>query len=345
MYASLAGDFQTRSNCELIFFGVAEGVASNPQTRIGDPNNKVVTAQDAQCRPQTVAGSVLPANFDQVVAIINTAHQVRETVVQAATGLDFNSVVRLTDFYSASEMRLPPNPLAQLDANNELDSATAAKITQGKQLFSSLGCDGCHRSSDTRHPYTDGKNHGSGSTWTQTFVNTYLTDPRLLALLPQGIPQVMRQAIASNTADREINIHVDPIDYFIPVCFDLNTCLVFEDPLAVRGNAKAEGDRLTALIKVNLANADRGFVPGNVRGAPQSNTPSLRGIWFQTNFLRHGLGRSLREAILAPGHPLLNAGENGFAVDALGNKDVHGATSKMSASDLDALSLFVQSIE
>jgi hypothetical protein len=96
---------------------------------------------------------------------------------------------------------------------------------------------------------------------------------------------------------------------------------------------------------VNLANVDRGFVPGNVRGQPQANTPSLRGIWFQNNFLRHGLARSLKEAILAPGHPLLSATENGFAVDAAGNRDVHGATSKMTQADFDALNLFVQSIE
>jgi hypothetical protein len=347
MYASLAGDFQTRSNCELIFFGVAEGVASNPATRVGDPANRIRSGQDANCRPQTVAGSVLPANFDQVAQIIAAEHQVRDQLVQAATGLDFNSVVRLTDFYSASEMRLPPNPLTYLAAHNELDSGTASKITQGKQVFNTAGCGNCHDPNSARHPYTDGKNHGSGSTWASTFVNTYATDPRLLALLPNGIPQVMLQAIApnQNQADREINIHVDPIDFFIPVCFDLNTCLVFEDPLTVRGNARAEGARLEALVKVNLANADRGFVPGNVRGSPQANTSSLRGIWFQNNFLRHGLAHSLKEAVLAPGHPLLGNGENGFAIDALGNKDVHGATSKLSAADFDALSLFIQSIE
>ena len=49
--------------------------------------------------------------------------------------------------------------------------------------------------------------------------------------------------------------------------------------------------------------------------------------------------------MLAPGHPLLGAGERGLAVDALGKFDVHGATSAMSAAEFDALFLFVQSIE
>ena len=195
-----------------------------------------------------------------------------------------------------------------------------------------------------RHPFTDGLNHGSGSGWTTDFVNIYNTDARITTAIG-GIPQVMLEAITPGVADREINIHLDPIDYFEPFCFDLTTCLVFEDPLAVRGNLSAESARLDALIKVNLANVDRGFVPGNLRGQPQSNTPSLRGIWFQSNFLRHGHAHSLKEAILAPGHPLLGAGENGYAIDALGHTDVHGATSKMGAADFEALSLYVPSIE
>ncbi|HZJ62249.1 MAG TPA: hypothetical protein VFD36_01900, partial [Kofleriaceae bacterium] len=132
---------------------------------------------------------------------------------------------------------------------------------------------------------------------------------------------------------------------FEPFCFDLQTCLVFEDPIAVRGNQALETQRLDALIKVNLANVDRGFIPGNVRGQPQSNTPSLRGIWYQTNFLRHGVAHSLKEAVLAPGHPALGPGELGYAIDALGHTDVHGQTSKLSKDDVEALNLYVQSIE
>jgi len=120
---------------------------------------------------------------------------------------------------------------------------------------------------------------------------------------------------------------------------------VFEDPIAVRGNQALESQRLDALIKINLANADRGFIPGNVRGQPQSNTPSLRGIWYQTNFLRHGAAHSLKEAVLAPGHPALGQGELGFAIDALGHTDVHGQTSKLSKDEVEALNLYVQSIE
>jgi len=155
----------------------------------------------------------------------------------------------------------------------------------------------------------------------------------------------MLEAISSSTVDREINIHLDPIDYFAPFCFDVTSCLVFEDPLAVRGNNTAETERLDALVRINLANADRGFVPGNVRGQPKSNTPSLRGNWFQSNYLRHGHAHTLKEAVLAPGHPLLAEGEQGFAVNALGAFDVHGTTSKLSVDDFDALYSFVLSIE
>jgi hypothetical protein len=350
-YASLAADFQTRGNCELIEFGFTEGIDSDPAQRVGDPANKVVTAQDTQCRPVTRVGAVLPDNFAQIGAIIAQAHTVRDQVVKNATtalaagGLDFATVTRFTDFYSVSEIRLPPNPLTYLAKNKQLDTATAAKVTQGATVFMTAGCGNCHNPNNFRAPYTDDLNHGSGNNWAADFVNRYGTDPRLIALLPNGVPNAMTDAIRSSTPDREINIHLDPIDFFIPGCFDVNTCLVFEDPALATPGSQAETDRLSAIIKVNLANVDRGFVPGNVRGQPQVNTPSLRGIWFQNNFLRHGLARSLKEAILAPGHPLLGPGETGFAIDALGHKDVHGTTSTMSAADFDALNLFVQSIE
>ncbi len=343
-YAALAADFQTRTNCELIEFGFTEGMASDPATRVGDPANRFRNGQDAQCRPDTSGPSLLPVNFNQIAGIITAQKQVREQVVQAATGLGYNDTARTVDFYSVSELRLPPNPLTYLAKQNQLDSTTAAQITKGRDLFTSAGCANCHDPGNARHPYTDGLEHGAGVGWAASFVDTYATDARIVNTIG-SIPQNMLEAIKGSTPDREINIHLDPIDYFIPACFDVTSCLVFEDPLAVRGNNAAESERLDAIIKVNLANVDRGFVPGNVRGQPSSNTASLRGIWFQSNFLRNGRAHTLKEAILAPGHKLLGTGENGYAIDALGNIDVHGTTSTMSAADFDALYLFVQSIE
>jgi DNA-binding beta-propeller fold protein YncE/cytochrome c551/c552 len=344
-YTSLAADAQSRTNCELIAFGLTEGMGSDPATRVGDPGNRVTNGQDAQCRPVTVAGQVLPVNFAQILQVIAAQKLVRDQVVRQVTGLSFADVSRAVDFYSVHELRLPPNPLTYLAARNELDSASAAKITQGKALFQQAGCANCHDPLSSRHPYTDGANHGAGSTWTNAFVDTYKADQRLLNIIATGIPQVLLEAIPPGTGDREINIHLAPIDFFIPFCFDLDSCLVFDDPLAVRGNNAAETQRLDALVQVNLNNADRGFIPGNVVGQPQTNTPSLRGMWFQTNFLRTGNAHSLKETTLAPGHPLLGSNETGYAVDSLGNKDVHGSTSKMSAAEFEALSLFVQSIE
>jgi hypothetical protein len=287
---------------------------------------------------------VLPDNFQQIAGIIAAQKLVREQVVRAATGLAFNDVARLVDFYSVSEMRLPPNPLTYLANRNELDGPTSAKLERGRALFTTAGCANCHDPGNQRHPYSDGLEHGAGVGWAARFVDTYITDRRVVDSIG-SIPQVMLEAISGSSADREINVHLDPIDYFAPFCFDVTSCLVFEDPLAVRGNNAAETERLDAIIQINLANADRGFVPGNVRGQPSSNTPSLRGIWFQSNYLRHGHAHTLRETVLAPGHPALGDDERGYAIDALGNIDVHGTTSAMSAGDVDALYLFIQSIE
>ena len=51
------------------------------------------------------------------------------------------------------------------------------------------------------------------------------------------------------------------------------------------------------------------------------------------------------EAILAPGHSALRDGEDGFAVNALGEFDVHGTTSDLSEADVNSLILYVSSIE
>ncbi|MEK7425727.1 MAG: hypothetical protein AAB131_18030 [Actinomycetota bacterium] len=99
------------------------------------------------------------------------------------------------------------------------------------------------------------------------------------------------------------------------------------------------------LVAFNLGDPDRGFIPGNLPGQPTVNTASLRGTWWKTNLLHHGHAHTVAEAILGPGHAALRPGENGFAVDALGTVDVHGATSGLSAADVEALILYVSNIE
>jgi hypothetical protein len=248
------------------------------------------------------------------------------------------------DFYSVSELRLPPNPLHQLYQTGGLDQTTQNAIAQGEEIFRSSGCASCHNPDDARHPYADGLNHGSGSDWTERFTNTYANDPRILETIG-AFSETMLEAIATSIPDHEVNIYLDPIDYFIPFCFDVSNCLVFDDPLAARGNRDEETRRLNQLIVVNLQDPDREFVPGTVRGSPQINTPSLRGVWTQANLLRHGLAHTVREAILGPGHPALAEGESGFAVDALGNFDVHGSTRNLSETEIKWLVRYVESIE
>jgi len=75
------------------------------------------------------------------------------------------------------------------------------------------------------------------------------------------------------------------------------------------------------------------------------NVPSLRGVWTQANLLHNGLARSIREAILAPGHPALEPGEQGFAIDAERAIDTHGATQALRPAEVAALVRYVSSIE
>ncbi len=188
-------------------------------------------------------------------------------------------------------------------------------------------------------------NHGTEADWVSRFINTYQNDQRVLAILPGGFPQTLLQAMAPSVNDHEVNVHQDPIDFFTPFCFDITNCFEFDDPFPARGNLTEETRRLNLLVQVNLADPDRQFIPGNVRGSPQINTPSLRGVWTQANLLHNGFAHTINEAILGPGHPGLHPGETGFAIDVRGNFDVHGATKSFTTDQVKALVRYVENIE
>ncbi len=342
-YTSLAFASQTRTNCELILFGLIDGPGSDPNTRIGDRNNFVTDEEDTECRPITIGLSQL-ANEGTVNQILAARKSEAKAVIERVTGFAAEEVSKFLDFYSVSELRLPPNPSRQLYELGLLGEEARSEIERGQALFRSSGCAGCHDPGNARSPFSDGLNHGSGADWTERFVRTYFSDPRIIDSIGT-FSETLLSASRPATPDGEVNVYVDPLDFFTPLCFDATDCLSFEDPLAVRGNEAEETRRLNLLIDVNLANEDRGFIPGNVRGAIQVNTPSLRGVWSQGNLLHHGLARTIKEAVLGPGHPHLGPTETGWAVDARGRFDVHGKTSALGDSEIRALVRYVESIE
>ena len=77
-------------------------------------------------------------------------------------------------------------------------------------------------------------------------------------------------------------------------------------------------------------------------GTIEFSVPSLRGVWAHARrFLHDGRARSLREVIATPGHPSLRPGERGFnEVD--GVPDTHGATSHLSAAQIEDLIAFLE---
>jgi DNA-binding beta-propeller fold protein YncE len=335
-YASLEFAALTRTNCEIVELGLVEGPGSNPAARIGDPRNRYTDGQDATCRPQAQSGVL--ANQAAIDAVIADEKKVRDAAILQATGLDSDSLSRALDFYAVSELRLPPNPLAQRAAAGQLDATTRARLDRGRVLFDQAGCSLCH---DPARGYTDNAVHGTGAGWLRQFIDTYGNDPRVTAAIG-ALPQPMLDTVGSERIDRELTPYIDPLDAFVPFCFDLSSCMRFLDPLAVKtSDPNEETRRLDLLMKVNLADPQRGFIPGNVPGQPRIDTPSLRAVWTQPSLLHHALAHSIAESILAPGHP---AG-SGFAVDAKGAFDVHGATSKLSPDDVKALEMWVESLE
>ena len=79
-------------------------------------------------------------------------------------------------------------------------------------------------------------------------------------------------------------------------------------------------------------------------GGIRFGVPQLRGVWDRAErFYHDGRARSLREALASPGHPGLRAGEIGRN-ETDGMPDTHGATSHLSAADLDDLITFLLSL-
>ncbi len=69
--------------------------------------------------------------------------------------------------------------------------------------------------------------------------------------------------------------------------------------------------------------------------------PQLRGLWDRApRFFHDGRARSLRAALLPPGHPALAPGEAGCN-ERRGQPDTHGGTSQLSADELDDLISFL----
>lgn len=72
--------------------------------------------------------------------------------------------------------------------------------------------------------------------------------------------------------------------------------------------------------------------------------PQLRGLWDRADLFFHdGRARGLREALATPGHPALGPGELGRN-ETHGMADTHGATSHLSADDLDDLIAFLRTL-
>jgi DNA-binding beta-propeller fold protein YncE len=376
-YASLAFAAQSRTNCELILFALVEGFDSDPAQRIGDPVNFTTGADDINCQPDinNLDAAGLPsslqgdvnndgiADFKDIldtivaqkqIAFAETGEAVQDQLQRVGRFIAGNGqanrdeVSRSMDFYGASELRLPPNAIGQMLEMNMLDQGLAQKIAQGEDIFNNdANCDNCHDPNNDDAPFTDQRDHGSGAGFIRAFIDTYNQDVRLTGLDPllaAGVPEQMQRTYDADFTPQEINFQYNPIDYFEPFCFTEEECLVFDNPLAVRGSDE-ETERLVRLALINLADPDRGFVPGQVINQPRVNTPSLRGVWLQHNLLRHGLAFSVREAILAPGHDALRDGEKGWAVDRRNEFDVHGETQNLSEAQVEALELYVRAIE
>jgi len=100
----------------------------------------------------------------------------------------------------------------------------------------------------------------------------------------------------------------------------------------------ADASRVTAGFLQTFPTAEQDAV------SMRFGVPQLRGIWDRARrFFHDGRARSLREALATPGHPALRPGETGFN-ETNGVFDTHGATSTLSAEQLEDLIAFLETL-
>jgi hypothetical protein len=327
-YLSLAFSAQTRTNCELITFGLTEGIGSDPAQRVGDDANQV-RGNDAVCRPAEFDDTVgLPVNFDEIAAEILAQKETADLLVQEDIDLLINKqflnnntdldrpitrveLSRLMDWWIVHNQHIPPNPQAYLVEVGEASQETLDLVAQGAQLFTDVGCANCHDGGNTEAGFTDQKSHGGGSDWASRFVGEYNDGSDGDG---DGIPDVdfanaqeivdASQFDNGSQPDEEVNMHLD-MDGFMPFAFEQENALEFKDPLSQDRGSDEEIKRRELIELINLNDPERGHVPGYVIGQPKMNTPSLRGVWWNPSYMHHSMAKTFREAIVRPGHEAL----------------------------------------
>ncbi|MEO1227958.1 MAG: hypothetical protein AAFZ18_03560 [Myxococcota bacterium] len=384
-YTSTAFSFQTRTNCDMVQFAFTEGPASDPNVRVGDlfnftdePNlerlrdelddgDPLAVFLDANiplvdndvCRPERPVVQGTPANAAAIAeqnAIQKSivAELIRRKTVDVIgedrigqlgfpDGIERTQLAFFIDLFSNGEIRLPPNPMQQMWRNGHLSRGDVAELERGREVFNNVAnCSRCH---DPGNNFMDGKNHGSGADYVERFVARYQNDDRIISSIG-SFAEAMTQGLTGSQPDREINVHVEPIESFTPICAVLESCLTFKDPIAAQNNFDEETRRLDLHIAVNLGDPERQFIPSNAPGEPSVNTPSLRGVWSMgPGLLHHTHAKNVAQAILPPGHAALEEGEVGYGIDRFGEVDVHGETRNLSVEDVRALVKYVNSIE
>lgn len=375
-YLSLAFAAQTRTNCELVLFGLTEGPDTPAAQRVGDLGNNgqggnIVTGNDAICRPLVidVGGTDLPVNIeDEIVPEINNQKALADTLISQIVSQNVNKnllagrpftrveVSRNMDWWMVSNDRVPPNPLAYLNDAGEAGTQAQDWIAQGEDIFNQAGCSNCH--DPANGAFTDNKLHGRGAEYFDRFIERYLDSGLVdfdIAVAMLDANQNLNGSQAE--AGEEVNLQLQ-MDTFMPFGFDEENILFFEDPLAEQPASQAELDTLLRQRIVNLEDPERGTPVGSTEGQVAVNTPSLRGVWWNPNFLHHGLAKTFREAVSGPGHtqlrteaflmngshPDMNGGERGWAVNITGSFNAHGMTSELSDEQLTALEYYIMSI-
>ncbi|ACY12719.1 hypothetical protein Hoch_0078 [Haliangium ochraceum DSM 14365] len=372
---------QTRSNCELLLYGLVDGLGVAPAERGGDPANFTAELDTTGCVADTanqINGLPAPlANADRngdgavdfldIQAAIAAQDELASEAVSAAVqpqlervGLydagdaagNREAVIRALWFYSVSQQRLPPNPYAQRMRLGLYGPAESEYYQAGRDVFlNKAECDACHivAAEGATSPFTDGRRHGAGGDFAERFTRVFEFDP-LLAEIPgfdSGFPQQLKLASAYGDSKQEQSFVQAEVDSWKPLCFDTSRCLDMGNPLSAGPGSDEEFERMYRLGVIGFAQPGGfGFVPGFLFGEVAFDTPSLRGLWMRPRLLHHGRARSTREVILPPGDGLLDVGEAGYGINRFHERYRHGwDTDALSEADLQALSFFLRAIE
>ena len=324
------------------------GVGSaTPRRRPGQPRHQ--RQRRRSCRPETGGdGTGCRHNFDTIAGDHRRAEAGRATRSSSdETGFGVARTCRA----SSTSTRCPSCACRPIRSPtwrrpSELRGDATAKIERGQASSSpTAGCANCHDPNNTRHPVHRRAQARLGRRLAAAVRQHLLTDRA--SSTDRRIPQPHARARSRPDPSRTARSTSTSIRSTTSRRSASTPRTAWRSRIRWRRSATRPRSRSgsTLIDRINLPTRSAASCRATCAASRRSTRRRCAASGGRPTSSTTAWRASVDEAILAPGHPALRDGEHGYAVNALGEIDVHGSTSELSPEDVEALVLYLETIE